>query len=67
MLIIKGHNNHMPTMTSNHGDNVNNQEVSTLEKKAFHMAPLSLSAGIGVVHTICLKYGMIRLFKAIFL
>ena len=32
-LIIKGRNNHMPPMTSNHGGYVNKEEASTEGKK----------------------------------
>ena len=65
--MIQGNNNHIPSMTSNHGGRVKSQEASsTVEKKAFQMAPLSLSALIGAIYTIRLKYGLIRPFETIF-
>ena len=43
-LIIQGHENHTPRTTSNNGVRVNNQEVSTVYKKALWIAPLSICA-----------------------
>ena len=51
-LIIKGHNNHMPRMASNHGGYLNNHETATVHKKVFQMTPLSLSSLIGEIYTI---------------
>ena len=65
-LIIQGHKNNMPPMTSNHGGNVIYREATTVYKKGFQMPPLSLSARIRVVYTIPLKYGIIRQFKTTF-
>ena len=47
---------------SNHEGHLNNREASTTQNKAFQIPPLSVSACIGLIYTIVLKYGLPRLF-----
>ena len=54
-LIIQGHHDNMPPMTSNHGGRVNDWEAKTIEGKGFQMPALSLSARIGAIYTIHLE------------
>ena len=61
-LIIQGHNNHMPPITSNNEGRVNNKDASVVEKKTFQVTPLSLSVRIGAIYTIRLECGLIRPF-----
>ena len=66
MIIVQRHNNNMSPMDSNHGDNENLLESSTVENNPFQMPPLSISTLIGAIYTIHLKYGIIIPFKTIF-
>ena len=61
-LIIRGHNIHMPPMTSNNGGRVDNWEASKVDNKGFHMPPLSRYTHIISIYTISLEYGLTRPF-----
>ena len=49
-------------MTSNHVILYNRPEISTVENKGFHIAPLSISVHIGVIYTISLENDINRQF-----